>query len=523
MANAQVLNVGGQDYNIKDTVARTQIDTLNTSVSLLSNAFPQCNYLDPSKCVTGKKIAANVGDSADTLNTQSNCIVTGYIPVDQGDTISIYHGLQASSSTPTPSNPGVWYTDEDHIVLRRDSFTNSSPYTYSGTAPNGSKFVRVTLAITYYEETWNTTFIIAKNMDLPSKFVSFDTLTPNRQKLYIKDIRELYFPENTYWDKSEIKIPYESILLSNDIKNVFFKRPYSNPDSFAGSRFTMPDYYHRTLSSSVSDTIAAYDSITEEQLFYKVFNLLVVDTAALNNPSSVKNLVIIGDSFVKNGQIVDYIASKLTEYGLTNIHLIGTDQTAQGNKHEGHGGHGYYDYTHAPGTITGHVNPFWNPSTSQIDFSYYASLCGVSKIDYIICQMGINDMLNGYADSLATNMRTFFTAASASFSSIKVIADGLVPCSPDISTNYNPIYFKGRIFKANDEMITELSNMPFCFFAPVASTFDAEYAYPYEMIAPYEGSTETIKHITDYLHPYEPGYYMIAKQALMCFLYNCIQ
>ena len=61
------------------------------------------------------------------------------------------------------------------------------------------------------------------------------------------------------------------------------------------------------------------------------------------------------------------------------------------------------------------------------------------------------------------------------------------------------------------------------YYAPVNAFFNAEYSYPYRMEAPIEGSTEEVKVLTDWLHPYTPGFYAIADEALWCLLYNAAE
>ena len=75
-----------------------------------------------------------------------------------------------------------------------------------------------------------------------------------------------------------------------------------------------------------------------------------------------------------------------------------------------------------------------------------------------------------------------------------------------------------KIFEYNDLLFSELQSIENVIFAPIVTTFNTEYAYPFEMKTPYKGSTEKEKILTDYLHPNECGYYMIADIDALCLI-----
>jgi lysophospholipase L1-like esterase len=202
--------------------------------------------------------------------------------------------------------------------------------------------------------------------------------------------------------------------------------------------------------------------------------------------------------------------------------MIGRKTTTNGTHHEGNGGHAYYDYITNPADLeSGHINPFWHDGGD--DFAWYVSEYGdgATTLDYVIIHLGVNDMLDGTtAEQIVTNMTTFVGYIHADFPDAIVIIDGLVIPSMLCESYYNPVDQAKTVHQYNAIMEAGALAITNTFFAPVTFFFDAEHAYPYTMVAPSEGSTELVKRLTDSLHPYAPGYYQIADEALWCLLYN---
>lgn len=151
-------------------------------------------------------------------------------------------------------------------------------------------------------------------------------------------------------------------------------------------------------------------------------------------------LLAIGDSTIDHDHITGKLLSYFTEKGKT-ITLLGTlgKSTEPLNKNEGRSGWTTSDYM-GNTTKNGYTNPFYNPSTEGFDFSYYMSQQGYTNVDFVVIQLGINDLYPSqprmpaepdYA-SIYANIKTMIDSILSFNSSVKIIVN--LPMTP----NSNP-------------------------------------------------------------------------------------
>lgn len=335
-----------------------------------------------------------------------------------------------------------------------------------------------------------------------------------------KDNRKLYLPNNIYCRKNvQFEIPYSSIVYAFDLNSIYFKATLND-----GISKCFMDRYIRTIGVSGGETFYLVDSKTDNVLDTKVVNLKCVDTSSIVKPSTQKNILVIGDSFIQNGTIADDFKDA-TDYLELNFNYIGTRTTTKGTKHEGNGGWKVYDYINNPTVVVSDVtydNKLFNNGSFDIR-NYVETICNASGLDYCIIHLGVNDLLGGRTNSqIATDMTNFINAIKLVYPNCKFIVDGLVIPSRDNTNIYNPVMQALKIFEYNNEIETTIDSLENAYYSPVLTTFNEKYAYPYELMSPFKGSTETRKIITDYLHPYECGYHMISEQSINCFLFNCM-
>ena len=130
--NVPVLNIGGQDYNVKDTEARNKIDDLK---SALINSLPiQNNYINPGNCIFGKTWGELVGTStpfnyADEANTG---LSMNLIPVKTGDILYVGHDYDTEYSS--LGLFGVFFWDENYKFIKRINYINKMTVTDDGYA-----------------------------------------------------------------------------------------------------------------------------------------------------------------------------------------------------------------------------------------------------------------------------------------------------------------------------------------------------------------------------------------------------
>lgn len=152
------------------------------------------------------------------------------------------------------------------------------------------------------------------------------------------------------------------------------------------------------------------------------------------------SLLAIGDSTVDHDTMTAKLLSYFTENGHT-ITLLGTLGSATDplNKNEGRAGWTTADYM-TNSTKNGYTNPFYNPSTDGFDFSYYMSQQGYSGVDFVVIQLGINDLYPTLPRSITTpdysaiwaNIRTMIDSIHEYNAETKIIIN--LPTTP----NSNP-------------------------------------------------------------------------------------
>ena len=174
------------------------------------------------------------------------------------------------------------------------------------------------------------------------------------------------------------------------------------------------------------------------------------------------SLLAIGDSTVDHDVMTAKLLSYFTEKNHT-ITLLGTlgSSTDPNNKNEGRAGWTTADYL-ANTTKNGYTNPFWNPTTQAFDFSYYMSQQGYSGVDFVVIQLGINDLYGSTTfpvidiEQVWENIETMIESIFAYNTSIKIILN--LPTTPNSDQSEHPIaefLYRNRVIKYNEYAIKQ--------------------------------------------------------------------
>lgn len=139
------------------------------------------------------------------------------------------------------------------------------------------------------------------------------------------------------------------------------------------------------------------------------------------------SLLALGDSTVDQDIMTQKLLDHFTSQGHT-ITLLGTLGNGT-NKNEGRAGWKATDYFTSK-EYYGVVNPFYNPSTQTFDFSYYMNNQGYSAPDFVVVQLGINDLgSNETIEEIWNYISRIVDSIKSYNSAIKVILN--LPTTPN--------------------------------------------------------------------------------------------
>lgn len=147
------------------------------------------------------------------------------------------------------------------------------------------------------------------------------------------------------------------------------------------------------------------------------------------------SLLVIGDSTVDHDTMTRTMLDYFTSKGKT-LTLLGTlgDGTAD-NHNEGRAGWKATDYL-TDRTYNGVVNPFYNPSTQTFDFGYYMTNQGYTAPDFIVIQLGINDLYYDHASAIESTwnaVQTMIDSIRTYNTNIKLLLNLPTPPNADDS------------------------------------------------------------------------------------------
>ena len=298
-----------------------------------------------------------------------------------------------------------------------------------------------------------------------------------------------------------VEIFYDSIFNVKNIGNYNLK--VTNP---------ITDFYERKVKITATEktqntitTITLVDDFNRElsttNLNFTVF--------PIKNPTTQKNLLIIGDSLTEFGdgggcETASTLYEKLQANNITNINFIGTKSGRNANaKNEGRAGWRSWDYM----DINREGNPF--VYNKVIDFNAYCTANNFSGIDYCIIHM---------------NWNAFGYGAETMWRTLKELADKLLESYPQCKifivgmSAYSRYKYSGNwyctketvweIDKYYQEQCGKLDNFRYISLLPYR---DMEYGNKYsEVNVNLRNSKVKEKELADHVHCGDIGYQQIA-------------
>ena len=245
-----------------------------------------------------------------------------------------------------------------------------------------------------------------------------------------------------------------------------------------------------------------YTSTGEKAMFGRVYdvNLSMVEqqsdikvNVADDNLSNCSALVI-GDSTVEQNIMTQKMLDAFTERDKT-LTLLGTRGTAP-NLHEGRSGWSAKQYC-----TQSTDNPFYN---NGFDFSHYMTAQGYSAVDFVVLQIGINDLYNTNLDDSDDKIAETMGYVCSMIDSIlawnesqKIIVNLLTSVNPNYTGDY--MYVKRNIFvRYNAKMLLEITK------------YNLANVRPSDTFAILDPESD----ISDNVHPNAVGYEKMANEVV---------
>lgn len=218
--------------------------------------------------------------------------------------------------------------------------------------------------------------------------------------------------------------------------------------------------------------------------------------------------LVIGDSTVAQVTMLQKMADGFTSRGKT-LTLLGTRGTAPIN-HEGRAGWSAKNYC-TNDAVSGVTNPFFNPSTEKFDYAYYMGNQGYSNPDFVVVQLGINDLYN-------VSFKDSDTAIETTAGYVKEIVDSILAYNPTQKILLN------LPTAVNEDISRHTGFMPL-----VRNMFIRYNKYMIILATGYENVRCSYCHlildpttdISDDVHPNAGGYEKMANEVISQF--NCWQ
>lgn len=498
-------------------VGENSVDTVNVKNNAITVDKTEfitrtANIYDRRKETIGKKCEGfyNISTISSLVN-DSNYIVSQIYKIENSNYIY-------SLNTPYCQ---VRFFDSNGIDKGGLSPTPVGNY-FTFTIPNDMTYFRISLLTS---DTSFTMLVVGTNM--PIGYVKYggylnDIVSP------VNNYWNINLPDTLYFTAGEqAELFTQGIIDTNVLDGMYYIDCWKNKVALAEGRQIL-DFSSITSSQTIYHKMFLYDS-SSQLVMDKSISFIINQIPS--NPSSIKNILCLGDSLTDAGVWSSEFARRLTTsgtnptcYSLSNYNFIGT-QLENGYRNEGHSGLSWEDYTYNPlSTTYGRpevtTNVFWNSSTSKLDFKKYMTDNGFSgNIDYLVVLLGWNDYLalNRSVSTIGTTCKLFLDALHTDYPNCKVLLCGI---EASIEKSY-----KKFCFDLNTEYETICKNSLYSSwvkFVNIASQFDVRYGMQTDTRKVNLRSTELETYVKDLIHPNTLGYNMIADNILRNFI-NIVQ
>lgn len=527
--------VGENIDSLKEDIGDLKDATFDISVNMLNTEDPDLQL---------NKRFANLTSSY--IMDANNFIISGYIRCAAGNILRAKFQYQGANM-----HTFAFYDASKKYISQIGYMSNESTRGLEVTVPENAYYVRLCCYILTNhstEGTWLTVDMITVNNPIPSKFIPYgqkiikdnfnaeealEKANTAYSKTNYQSAIEFFCPSTIYgikgrWGRDR-KIPIENLIVGKaDYELYTSQNNYSVYTNKGNDSVVMADGTEGT-------PVYIKDKVTGETYFSKNLWLRTVNASDLTNPSSKKNVLLIGDSFTDMGILPCEVKRNLTvDLGLTNLNFVGHKEDTNDTvtcRNCGIGGITLMDYIKTDNS-QGRPEATWNNpflyngivSVKQ----YMSQYANDEKLDIAIIECGVNDLIVGVsqydtiAQTTVNRMKSLVDIIHSQYPNCKIFCIGQKYAN-NIQTAINADMFNKLVMNMNrgySTLCRESAYSSFCIYVDIALLFDSVHFSPYQMKPIYKGTDETVRVITDWLHPNNAGFYEIAEQIAGAIAYT---
>ena len=316
---------------------------------------------------------------------------------------------------------------------------------------------------------------------------------------------------------TEFNIYYENVFSVDNTENYFF-------GAFINTGIAYNLYSDRIsitpTNAMIGDHSLILYAVRKNQTDYskRVVTKTIVLHIMHNSTLSNKNVIFIGDSLTNAGYYPYEIQKILSNDGVVSLGTMVShpwiDGTQKTINHEGRGGWSAYDYTEVA-SKGDDTNAFWNPNTSEFDFSYYMTQQGYSTPDIVFLNLGTNGV--DQTEKIVNAIKDMITSIHAYDSNIPICVSLITPPATQDGWTYmlkngtTAVEFEINQRKLNARYIEEfdgvISNV---YVSPVYFNLDRYHDYDTAEFPVSARNPELVVRQTNNVHPSKYGYLKFA-------------
>lgn len=390
------------------------------------------NWYNPSGMASGV-----LGVDGSVTPNDSRVYSNYYIPVVPGNTVRL---TRTDNSGSLYIYKVTAYDSEKNVLSAKGM--NSAGYTYL--IPSGVAYIKFTMNTQSVLSTTMLTVSGDKPTTYSAYFDPYNVLTKNFLTADADAIMQLLtngtFSTKNLANRYGCALPKTKFFQTIGLPETWYKKNMVTPPTEyvncgIGTAYCTDDGKGVTFQNE-----SALSSVNGYTWYYYDVLLNLVDytngTGGYGWPRRIIaedlpncSVLVIGDSTVDHDVMTGTMLSYFTGKGKT-LTLLGT-LGSDGNYNEGRAGWTSADYF-TDKQYNGVTNPFYNPTSETFDFSYYMTNQGYSGVDYVVIQLGINDLYHSNASAIEplwNNISGMIDSIISYDSNIKVILN--LPTTPN--------------------------------------------------------------------------------------------